>query len=90
MVAATRLRCDGHTAVWLPSRVDAKALSTARAKLVCGKLRRRGVAVEIRVVPHGNASPIATNDTEAGRALNRRVGITIVHPLPVRAAQGKR
>src|SRR5262249_44370072 len=90
MVAATRLRCDGHTAAWAPSPVDAKALSSARARLVCRKLRRRGVAVEIRVIPHGNASPIATNNTEAGRAVNRRVGITIVHSIKVPKTRGKR
>jgi flagellar motor protein MotB len=89
MVAATRIRCDGHTAAWAPSPVDAKALSSARARLVCGKLKRRGVAVEIRLIPHGNASPIATNNTEAGRAANRRVGITIVHPITVRTTRGK-
>ena len=84
MVKATRIRCDGHTALWAPSPVDATALSRARARLVCGKLRRKGVAVEINIVPHGNATPIATNTTEAGRAINRRVGITIIHPLAVR------
>ena len=89
LVRATRLRCDGHAAAWAPSPVDATALSRARARLVCSKLRRKGIAVEIRVVPHGTAGPIATNTTEAGRAINRRVGITIVHPLPVRTTLGK-
>ena len=89
LVRATRLRCDGHAAAWAPSPVNATALSRARARLVCSKLRRKGIAVEIRVVPHGTAGPIATNTTEAGRAINRRVGITIVHPLPVRTTLGK-
>ena len=40
--------------------------------------------VEITIVPHGSASPVATNTTEAGRAINRRVGITIIHPIAVR------
>ena len=63
---------------------DATALARARAKLVCARLRRKGVVVEISVVSHGNASPIATNTTEAGRAINRRVGVSIVHPIAVR------
>jgi outer membrane protein OmpA-like peptidoglycan-associated protein/nitrous oxidase accessory protein NosD len=89
MVAATRIRCDGHTAAWAASPVDATALSRARARLVCARLRRKGVVVEISVVPHGNASPIATNTTEAGRAINRRVGVSIVHPIAVRSPRSK-
>ena len=90
MVAATRVRCDGHTAAWAPSAVDAGALSRARARLVCQRLKRKDVAIEIRVIPHGNAIPIATNTTESGRSVNRRVGITIVHPIAVRTPLGKR
>jgi outer membrane protein OmpA-like peptidoglycan-associated protein len=84
LVTATRIRCDGHTAAWAPSPVDATALSRARARLVCARLRHTGVAVEINIVPHGNTSPIATNTTEEGRSINRRVGITIIHPFAVR------
>jgi outer membrane protein OmpA-like peptidoglycan-associated protein len=90
MVTATRIRRDGHTAEWAPSPVDPTALSRARARLVCARLRRKGIAVEISIVPHGNASPITTNRTAAGQAVNRRVGIRIVHPIAVRTTTGKR
>ena len=33
----------------------------------------------MRLVPHGKNDPIATNNTEAGRRVNRRVFVTIVH-----------
>jgi outer membrane protein OmpA-like peptidoglycan-associated protein len=89
MATATRIRCDGHTAAWAASPVDATALACGRARLVCARLRRKGVVVEISLVSHGNASPIATNTTEAGRAINRRVGVSIVHPIAVRPPRGK-
>lgn len=49
-------------------------LSRARAEAVAAALVDRGIAAE-RVVPAGVAalSPVASNATEAGRAMNRRV-----------------
>jgi outer membrane protein OmpA-like peptidoglycan-associated protein len=50
------------------------ALSRARAEAVVGALSARGIAAG-RVVPAGVAdlSPVASNATEAGRQMNRRV-----------------
>src|SRR4029077_1997390 len=79
MVAIARIRCDGYTAPWLPSPANPESLSLARAQLVCAKLKRAGVTVQPRLVGHGRADPLATNSTEAGRAINRRVAITFIH-----------
>ena len=53
-------------------------LSERRADSVADVLRSGGVAgSRIRAVGAGESQPIATNQTVAGRALNRRVDITI-------------
>jgi OOP family OmpA-OmpF porin len=75
------IRCDGYTATWIPSPADPETLSLARAKLACAELHRKGLDVRARLVAHGRDDPIASNDTEAGRAANRRVAITFVHQL---------
>jgi outer membrane protein OmpA-like peptidoglycan-associated protein len=60
-----------------------QVLSERRAAAVASYLESRGVMQErIMIVGAGEAHPIANNDTEAGRAENRRVEITIV---PVKA-----
>ncbi len=53
-------------------------LSERRASAVRGALLNRGVAVDrIDVQPHGEAYPVASNDTAVGRQQNRRVEIVI-------------
>ena len=53
-------------------------LSERRAQSVASVLRSGGVSGgRIDVVGAGESQPIATNQTAAGRALNRRVDITI-------------
>ncbi len=53
-------------------------LSGARAKSVGDYLVSQGVSAgEVTTTGLGSASPIAGNDTEAGRAQNRRVEITV-------------
>jgi len=60
-----------------------QVLSEHRAAAVASYLESRGVMEErIMIVGAGETRPIASNDTEAGRAENRRVEITIV---PVKA-----
>jgi len=39
----------------------------------------------VRLVPHGLTNPIATNSTESGRRVNRRVFVTIVHVFVFRS-----
>lgn len=56
-----------------------KALSLRRAQSVVDYLVENGFdADKIEAVGHGEANPIATNDTAEGRALNRRVEIDLV------------
>ena len=54
-------------------------LSVERAQSVANYLSGRGVMQQRMIVTGaGETRPIASNDTEAGRAQNRRVEITIV------------
>ena len=56
-----------------------QSLSQRRAQTVADYLIMRGVSsARIRSQGYGETMPIATNDTEQGRALNRRVEIKIV------------
>ena len=79
MVAVRFIRCDGYTATWLPSPAFPPTLSLQRARVVCASLKRGGGTARVRLVPHGLTDPIASNGTEAGRRINRRVFVTIVH-----------
>jgi OOP family OmpA-OmpF porin len=57
------------------------AFSGRRAEAVRGELTRRGIdprRLSVRVV--GDASPLASNDTELGRERNRRVEIFVLNP----------
>lgn len=59
-----------------------RELAQRRAAAVAQYLTQRGVARERIVVDsRGEAEPIASNDTEAGRAQNRRVEM-LVRPMP--------
>ena len=56
-----------------------QTLSVQRAQSVASYLTGRGVMQQRMIVTGaGETRPIASNDTEAGRAQNRRVEITIV------------
>jgi len=65
-------------------------LSQARADAVKDMLEQRlGQSARVRAEGRGDADPVAPNDTAAGRALNRRVEITVlVPPAPHEGAQG--
>jgi outer membrane protein OmpA-like peptidoglycan-associated protein len=68
-----RMRVEGHT----DSDGDAASnltLSIARAKSVVADLRKHGIATSRLVAAgYGSTRPVATNATDAGKALNRRV-----------------
>ena len=54
-------------------------LSSARASAVIRFLTQNGVqANKLRAIGYGDTRPIANNDSDAGRAKNRRVDITFL------------
>jgi len=73
----TRLTVEGHT----DSTGDAafnKQLSQDRADAVKAYLIGKGIAADrLASVGYGAEKPITSNDTEAGRARNRRVEFTV-------------
>jgi outer membrane protein OmpA-like peptidoglycan-associated protein len=83
---ASTLREYGQTIIEVAGHTDSvgtdsynQALSVRRAQAVADYLVARGVNRDrIIVVGAGETRPVASNDTESGRAQNRRVEITIV------------
>jgi OmpA-OmpF porin, OOP family len=74
----TRWRVEGHTdAVGSDSyNMD---LSRRRAESVVNYLVSKGVdRNRLEIVPLGESTPIASNDTPEGRAMNRRVEIKLI------------
>ena len=72
-----KIRLAGHTDNIGQPEAN-KALSQARAESVKRQLIAFGCKPElITTFGYGDAQPVAPNDTEEGRALNRRVTITI-------------
>jgi outer membrane protein OmpA-like peptidoglycan-associated protein len=74
-----RLRIEGHTDN-TGSRSANLSLSRRRAETVASLLAERleQPAAEIEVVGFGPDRPIASNDTPAGRARNRRIDVVIL------------
>ncbi len=83
---AQTLRSDNQTYVDVLGHTDAsgsdasnQALSVNRAQAVANYLKSRGIVpARIGVKGYGETAPIATNDTEDGRAQNRRIEIRLV------------
>lgn len=74
----TRIQIAGHTDN-VGSDAANMQLSQQRANSVRGYLANAGVMQQrMRSVGFGESRPIATNDTNAGRAQNRRVEITLI------------
>lgn len=75
--AKSRLTVAGHTDATGSDAVN-NTLSLERAKTVRDYLVMRGVATDrIAVNGYGSRMPVADNATDAGRAQNRRVEITL-------------
>jgi len=74
----TELKVVGHTDI-TGSAAHNQALSERRASAVQSQLQSSGVLPErVYATGFGKNQPIASNDTEEGRRLNRRVDITII------------
>lgn len=69
----TKLIIEGHTDITGEPAAN-QPLSVARAQAVKKYLESRGVAANrLEAVGYGHDRPVDSNDTEAGRAKNRRV-----------------
>jgi OOP family OmpA-OmpF porin len=69
---------EGHTDSIGTSEYNL-ALGERRANSVREYLTGRGIAAgRLRTVSYGEERPIATNDTAAGRAMNRRAHLLVV------------
>ena len=85
---AATMRQYGETTIVVAGHTDStgqaaynQALSERRAAAVRNYLVSQGVsASRIQTVGYGMRQPVATNTTEAGRAQNRRVELTILTP----------
>ena len=71
-------KIEGHTDA-IGSDAYNMELSRRRAQSVADYLVSQGVKnSQLEVVPFGESQPVATNDTQEGRAMNRRVEIKII------------
>jgi OmpA-OmpF porin, OOP family len=72
---ALRLEVQGHTDA-VGDNADSQSLSAARARSVVTWLTRHGVTPErLTAKGYGGTMPISDNDTDLGRAKNRRVEV---------------
>lgn len=71
----------GHTDA-VGSDASNMKLSRLRAQAVVDYLTRQGVkGSNLTMVGYGESTPIATNDTQEGKAMNRRVEIKLLTPI---------
>lgn len=73
-----RVSCLGFTDS-AGSSVYNYQLGLGRARTVCRYLRARGIKSSYRIKSYGESRPRASNNTAKGRALNRRVEISIIY-----------
>ena len=86
----TDIMIDGHTDS-VGSDATNQRLSEQRAASVADYLAQTGIdRLRMQTVGHGETLPVATNDTDEGRAANRRVevGITANEQLQEKAQDG--
>jgi outer membrane protein OmpA-like peptidoglycan-associated protein len=75
----SKVRIEGHTDN--TGKPDAnQKLSEDRAKSVMAALQKQNIPADIQLIPtgYGQTKPTASNDTEDGRAQNRRVEVVII------------
>lgn len=71
------INVHGHTDTTGRNQLNQK-LSKKRAQAVVKYLTKEGIDPKhIRAIGHGSNKPIASNDTSAGRARNRRIELTV-------------
>lgn len=79
---ATMVEVSGHTDADGDTAVNQK-LSQARAEAVVAYLADAGIGRErLSAVGYGASRPVAPNDTEAGKALNRRIEMVVKEAQP--------
>ncbi len=72
------MTCTGYVATLLPEPTAfGRTLAGQRATAACDALRQAGLRADFRAAPRDAATPIDSNATPAGRALNRRTEIRI-------------
>ncbi len=78
LVPGGRFLVEGHTAA-IGKTAGELELSIKRAIKIVEEMTKRGLAAEqFMYAGYGGTRPVASNDTEEGRAQNRRVEITIL------------
>ncbi|MBJ7328665.1 MAG: OmpA family protein [Solirubrobacteraceae bacterium] len=78
LTSATTVTCTGHTSRSGTGDPEAnRKLGLARAKAICAALKAGGAKVKTTAVTVGETKPRASNRSEAGRALNRRVELVV-------------
>lgn len=73
----SKLTVTGHTDA--DQGVNNSKLSQDRAKAVLEVLQRQLPGVSISIKGQADSAPVASNNTEAGKAKNRRVEIRVQH-----------
>ena len=73
-----KIEIQGHTDN-VGSEAFNQRLSENRANAVKEYLISKGISADrLKAVGYGESNPIAPNDTEEGRAMNRRVGMKVL------------
>ena len=82
------VRIEGHTDNQGPTAALDK-LSRERAQAIRDYLIANGIdRTRVQAAGYGGTRPVADNDTDEGRATNRRVEVVITRILPARPRQG--
>lgn len=73
-----KIRIEGHTDIQGTAAFN-QTLSVRRAKSIKAYLVRNGIKPNyLEIAGYGSSKPVASNETEAGRAINRRVEFIVI------------